>query len=110
MKVTYSETGMVIDLNKKDKESVEKGNKLEAILDKDRKKVILSIKEKIKRNGGFEEGGFHIRGNKTTYKIYLEKRIWDRLTDPIPKEAWNNYFGSRSVCDRIEFLYWGDNI
>ena len=100
MKVTYSETGMVIDLNKKDKESVEKGNKLEAILDKDRKKVILSI----------EEGGFHIRGNKTTYKIYLEKRIWDRLTDPIPKEDWNNYFGSRSACDRIEFLYWGDNI
>lgn len=105
MKAMYSGTGIYISLGKEDKELKENGNNLEAILDTTKKKVILKIKKKVK-NGAFEEPGFHIVGTKTKYKINMEESIWNKLTGDIPENEFTNYWLSRSMYDRIEFVYW----
>lgn len=106
MRAMWSGTGIVVNLGKEDKETILKGGHLESKLEDEKLEVSLYVKSKVK-NGTFEEPGFHIIDKRAgKYKIYMERKIFDELTRPIPEYELDNYWASRSMHDRIEFIYW----
>ena len=120
MRVVYGGAGIVIGLAKDDKEIIMEKGELEARMEnrKDYPMFYLHIIDEVEKKDMLTDEGYHIestppitsdvsREQYEKYDFYLSKENFMKMINEAnTSNDRTGHIGTRSMHDRIEFVYW----
>ena len=114
MRAEITGCGLLVTLINKDKALGEQTGLLECRLHGWKQpNLVLNIVDEVTGTKGIENPGFHIDvtpphvspQHREKYEIYLSKEHFHALTNPTGSKFKGGYYISRSLYDRVEFVY-----